>query len=93
MIKELFVHSSSVSPVHNLVIVGRSCIVAQWFKRRTLSQEVGGSTCCHFEARAISFTPLCISSLRCINECLAVDSSLRCINEYLAVDSGGHIKD
>ena len=36
------------------------------------------SSCCRLEAWAISFTP------RCLN-------SLRCINEYLAIDSGGYV--
>ena len=36
------------------------------------------SSCCHFKAWAILFTPRCLSSLCCID-----------INKYLAIDSGG----
>ena len=32
------------------------------------------SSCCHFQAVAILFTPRCFSSLSCINEYLAIES-------------------
>ena len=31
-------------------------------------------SCCRFKVLAILFTPRCLSSLSCINECLAIDS-------------------
>ena len=38
------------------------------------------SSCCHFEALAISFIPRCLSSLSFINE-------------YLATDRGGYLNE
>ena len=43
------------------------------------------SSCCRFKALATSFTPHCLSSLSCINECLATDSGgyVNCCGSYL----------
>ena len=58
--------------------MGRGGIV---FKMNSQSREYGfESSCCHFEAWAILFTPHC-------------SSSLGCINEYLAIDMGGYLNE